>query len=343
MALTKAVLILTRATYLVLATTMAVVSCRDFEAGRSDDRSDGVTAGAGGQGQTINVGGAASASVAGSSLTGDAAAAGGGGLSPFIGVEPVEPSAVDGLALWLTASKDWCDVEGQDFEVTSWFDRSGHNNDARELASKQRPEFVAETLNGSPTLRFDDAPSGLVVADHESLRFGSGDFVYLAVARLRNDPQPAFDRTGKLTYSGTGSILSKVEAAYPYKGISIWANYPTPRYERPALRRLAVQLSLGGDLALSITDRVTDDVFRVYTVRRTVRSGVEIRMNGVVEGRSMIFGTLDVSAPRSDLIIGGSEEQPLAGDISEIVAVRGSLDDKVLLGLEKGLYEKYRL
>jgi len=335
------VLRLTRATCFLWAATLALFSCRDFEAGPSDAQLVGVNAGAGGQGQAPNAGGATAVGAAGSTLSGTAAAAPGG--SAFIGVAALEPSDVDGLALWLSASKETCEVEGKDLEVTSWLDLSGNNNDARELASKQRPEFIAETLNGRPTLRFDDAPSGLVIADHESLQFGIGDFTYVAVARLRNDPQPAYDDSGTLLYSGSGSLLAKVERAYPYKGISVFANYPTPDYSAPAFRRLAVQLSLSGVLTLSYTDRVTDDVFRVYTVRRTALHGIEIRMNGVVEGRSMISGTLDVSAPRSDLMIGGSEEQPLAGDISEIVALRGSVGDQVLLGLEKGLYEKYRL
>ncbi|HKY35027.1 MAG TPA: hypothetical protein VJN18_03740 [Polyangiaceae bacterium] len=336
----------TRDLSLIWGLTTASVACHDFEAGswRSADAGGGAagqptssTSANGGAGAPPNAD--AQAGTAGTgALGGSMSGPGAGGEA----VEPLEPSAIEGLTLWLTAGKEWCS-EVANHEVTSWTDRSSHHNDAKERRGVARPKYLEITLTGHPSLRFEAAPSNLVVPDHRSLRFGEGDFAYVVVARLRNDPQPAYDAHGEVIYAGSGSILSKLEAPAPHRGIAMFANYPTPDHGSQAYRRLAVQLSLGGVLTLSYTDRVNDDVFRVYTARRKAGSDIEIRINGEPEGRSMISGALDVSAEGSDLLIGGWGIQPFAGDISEIVALRGSIDDRQLAGLERGLLEKYRL
>jgi hypothetical protein len=336
----------TRDLSLVWGLTTALLACHDFEAGswRSRDAAAGAsghpastTAANGGAGAQPSAG-APTATAGSGALGGSINAAGAAGDV----VEPLEPSAMEGLALWLTAGKEWCS-EVDNHEVTSWVDRSGNHNDAKERPGVARPKFLEITLTGHPTLRFDAAPSNLAVPDHKSLRFGEGDFAYVVVARLRNDPQPAYGDDGQVIYAGAGSILSKLEAPAPHRGIAMFANYPTPDHGAQAYRRLAVQLALGGVLTLSYTDQVNDDVFRVYTARRKAGSDIEIRINGEHEGRSMISGALDVSAEGFELLIGGWGIQPFVGDISEIVALRGSVDDRQLAGLERGLFEKYRL
>ena len=329
------VLRLRRVTSLALGLALALLGCREFDA-EHEVPAGAAGSEAAGAGPIVSAGGSAGSA----SGSGPGAASAGG--SPDGSVQAVEPGTFSGLALWLTASQEWC-TEGPDHEVRAWLDRSGNHNDATEVAGRQRPRFMEITLTGHPTLRFDGAPSNLMVPDAESLHFGEGDFVYVVVARLRNDAQPLYGVDGQLTYLGSGSILSKLEELYPYKGVAMFANYPTPDDSAPAYRRLAVQLALSGVLTLSYSDHVNDDVFRVYTARRKGGTDIEVRINGMLEGRSMISGALDVSAPHSDLLIGGWDRQPFAGDISEIVAVRGSVEDAALLGLEQGLIEKHRL
>lgn len=249
----------------------------------------------------------------------------------------LSPSQIDGLTLWLEASEELCRRDAND-QVESCSDQSSHANDAVQLDSQRRPTFVAKGSNGRPTLRFDDDPSALIVADNASLRFGTGDFAYLAVASWHNEE---FEIDG---YAGYGLVVAKQYKVSPYDGVVLYANFPSDGGpgSLPSMRRFAAQIEVVENVAISATNHVNDDTFRLYSARR-VGGELQIYINGSLEGRTVIDGDGNVDAVGEDLVIGGYPGSPLRGEISEVVVIGGPLSDDDFAALQRGLLEKYAL
>jgi len=285
----------------------------------------------GGDGGFASAGGA---EAGGASAGGEDASAGAGGEgdTPTVGLEP---GAFDNLALWLEASDSSCSL-GADNRVSWCRDLSGKGNHAFQSDPLLKPKYGAALVNGRPALTFDGEPSVMIVADHASLQFGSDEFMYLVVARWRNEAEPS------AAYGGYGSLLAKVEAASPYRGVALLANYPAVFPDLPALRRFAVQLEASGGLVLSYSNYLNDDAFRVYAARR-VGERLEMRINGEVQAATQIAIELDVSAKGQALWIGGPKGQQLRGDIAEIIALKGAIGEVGLDRLESHLLRKFGL
>lgn len=244
------------------------------------------------------------------------------------------PSEFAGLVLWLPVTAASCSRNEED-EVSHCQDLSGYGNDAVQSETFAAPTFIPETLTGHPTLRFDDEPSQLVVADDSSLQFGEGDFTWLVVARWRNHAVPSEG------YTGYGLLVTKQYRYWPYSGIAMYANFPSP-YNQPSMRRLGVQLEAVETVALSNSHRLNDDAFRLYVARR-VGSTLEARINGNAESRTPILGPANIDAVSQPLIVGGYLGSPLRGDVSEMVILAGSVDEEDLVRLERALMEKHSL
>ena len=259
---------------------------------------------------------------------------GGGGGEAAHGEGSLAPSEFAGLVLWLAVTSGSCSRNEED-QVSHCQDLSGYANHAVQSNTFAPPTFVAHTLTGHPTLRFDDEPSQLVVADDSSLQFGEGDFTCLVVARWRNQAE---HREG---YGGYGLLVTKQYRDWPFRGIAMYANFPSP-YDQPSMRRLAVQLEAVEAVAISNSNHLNDDAFRLYVARR-VGSTVEARINGNAESRTPILNPANIDAVSQPLIIGGYLGTPLRGDVSEVVILAGSVDDDDLVRLERALMEKHAL
>ncbi len=302
------------------------------------------SAGAGGDGgqPPLVMGGAAGAEpeagAGGISDTGEAgmggevSGEGGAGGAP----EPtsIEPGDLEGLALWLEVSTDTCVRDAQD-QVSSCADLSGNANHAAQADAALQPTFIAANLPSRPALRFDDEPSILLIADSPTLRFGEGDCTFMLVGRWRNDHLPT------ATYAGAGVMLAKQNQTFPYEGMVFFANYQS-LYGAPSMRRLGIQLALGGTLALSASGNLNDDVFRLYVARR-VGQDLEVRINGAFEGRTRINEPTSIDGAGQPLILGGQVGYQLRGDISELVVIGGALPESDLVRLENGLRTKHGL
>ena len=120
------------------------------------------------------------------------------------------------------------------------------------------------------------------------------------------------------------------------------ANYPAFFGNVSASTRLGGQLKLGDTFVVSRTDGFADGAFRLYVARR-VGTIFSLRINGAYENDTVISSDLDLGAPDYPLLIGGTSGMPLEGDIAEMIALRGAVDDTDFTSLEAWLMEKYNL
>ncbi len=313
-------------------------------------------------------GGSPTDSSAGASLGGEAGAAGekgdakpplsvggaGGGGAAGQGELTDElrtPADFEGLVLWLRASSCLADGESR---VGNCPDASGKGNDANQLDAALRPLLVPDALNARAVLHFDGgdaeptkfAASSLRVEDSSSLQLGIDDFSIVIVARWNNDAAASYTIEGNVAvvhYGGYGGIFQKVQTASPYRGISLFANYPLGNVGVPSLRRFVAQLEFATSLTLSYSANLNDNVYRVYGARRYDHDKLEVTINGNPEGLSQVTKDIDASASFQPIFLGGATGQPFRGDIAEVVMLRGAVAFEQLRGLELGLMAKYDL
>ncbi|MES1183187.1 MAG: hypothetical protein ABUL60_05200 [Myxococcales bacterium] len=343
-------------------------SCRDFAEPSVADRGSSDASGTGGAADTIGGergttsdvdSGIATAGEAGSNLpaggtgsiggerqagTPGGAGAAGRGDGGATGEEPLPPSAFGELALWLEASADAVSRDANE-RVLRWADRTSNGNDASERPPYQSPTFVEAAINGHAALRFVPVlgaggvldPSALMVADSQSLRFGTEDFTYVLVMRWSNDQNP-----DQPHYSGFGVILGKQSSASGFPGVLLLANYPSFFSNVNAATRFGIQLALGGAFAVSYHDGLNEGPFRVYVARRS-GSDVTLHVNHAVEGGTALAANFDASATGQPMFIGGDASTPLRGDIAEIISLKGTTRDADLERLVDYLMRKYQL
>jgi hypothetical protein len=338
-------------------------ACRHYRAEQAPDQG-GAGAGAA-AGAADHAGGAAGAEDhAGSAAveSGGDASGGANGGAPALGgadggmpsgsdgaggwpADPAAPNEFEGLVLWLEASH--CTVDdAKRVELCS--DGSGHGNNASQAIAARRPKLTANGLNGRDVLTFDGGDPGeatlgvtaLLVADAASLRMGTGEFSLVIVGRWRNDAKPI--NLG-VAYAGYAGFFHKCEAEFPFRGIALFANYPSGYQNVPAVRRLAAQVELSSGVAYSYSNELNDNTYRVYAMRRSGADRLEVRINGMREGAAEIPATLDASAAYQQVIIGGAEKAALRGEIAEIAFIRGDTTEQELGRLELGMMQKYGL
>lgn len=337
----------------VLAGWEGIAAEANVEAGGRDPEAAGgrdLDAAGGGQESGQSGSHQVSAGAAGRGAQGDEAGAGGQAGAASLD-DRLAPPTFEQLVLWLDATTDSCDLVN-DSELETWRDQSQYRNTARPVASWLRPTFAKDRSNGHGAVRFtgvihppynDDAMT-LAVEDSESLRFGVGDFAYLVVAEWSNDPTPRVDpqRETNRYYGGLGFLLAKQTPAFPYSGVLMAANYPGIFYQVPAATKFVVQLSLASLYVASYDDGLNDAKFRLYEVRRR-GTEVALRINAQPQNAMRVKAELDLSAIQGRLLIGGSDAQPLTGEIAEIVALKGTVPDVDLASLERYLMHKYDL
>jgi len=248
---------------------------------------------------------------------------------------PWNPGKLPGIALWLAADTG---VTTNNSRVSTWADRSGNNNNAAQSVSARQPTLVTGVVNGQPVIRFDGTDDALQVNDSATLHFATDDFTIAVVAGFQNP-------TANVPYP-YAALVSKQVVASPYRGPSLWANYPVPSVSTT----LGLQLSgEAGYHVPSSSDGYNDGGFRLYSGRRTGGTHLEVRVDGVSEGATDAPTALDISATGEPLFVGGHVTtgndviQALLGDMAEVVAVHGPISEDDLAKLEAYLKAKYAL
>lgn len=238
------------------------------------------------------------------------------------------PLQLSGLALWLDAEKGVVASAGK---VSGWMDQSGQGNSAVQLTAARQPTVMTGVINGRAVVRFNGTNSVLMVADAASLQWGTDDFTIAVVGSWTNPMN---------TYA---AFLTKQAVAYPYVGYAIWANFPQPS----SSTKFGFQLDAATDFMSSNATALNDGTPRLFVSTRT-GTKLEIRLGGTSDSVFTASTARDVTAVGASLFIGGHEEgasvtQTLAGDIAELIAVRGTLSASDTQKLESYLKTKYAL
>jgi hypothetical protein len=301
---------------------------RDGNAGRGGGGSSGK--GSSGMAGDGGLGGSSTGGMSGEAgAAGENAGAGGegGSASDFV---PTDLGAR--LVLWLDAGQGVSVDDGTPMDM--WADQSGSGNHALQSVAERRPVFSTSGTNGLPTVKFDGASTFFELADVASLRWGTGDFTLLVVAR------------GAPSTVTNAMIYQKSAASDPFAGPALYVNGNKPA----ASTKSAIQLD-GTTYALS-TDGIADTTARLLGGRRYSNSAsarLELRLNGSVETRLANVPAIDIDAVGRSAIIGHNGYLPNAGfqayegELSEICAVKGTLTDSELRALEGYLLDKYEL
>jgi hypothetical protein len=225
--------------------------------------------------------------------------------------------------------------DGND-RVTAWSDRSANANNAAP-APCVGPAKAAASLGGKQTLLFDGTSTCLKIATSASVEFGTGDYAIFVVARYNNTP--TFGAA-----NAVGVFWSKRLTSSNYDGAVFWGNTIAPSTGKLNAR----QSNLVGNGATGATDNLNDNTWRrLGTTRRGTTMAVWV--NGVVDGTQTLSAASDVSQNTRPVWIGGEGDMNttglnwLAGNIAEIVAVKGNVTDAQVAQLDAYLKAKFGL
>jgi hypothetical protein len=239
------------------------------------------------------------------------------------------PSALPGLVLWLDAAKGIGATTGS--LVSLWSDQSPSHNDATQSNASYQPLLLGSDIGGLPGLRFDGVRTFLAIADKPSMQWGMSDYTIAVVARF------------SITMGTTNQMLfQKPTVNAPWDGPSLYV-----RGDKPSLGTTATS-QISENVYTTSAQNGLNDVPHLFTGRR-FGSTIQIRVDGVVAGESNQVPAVDLSSVGQPVMIGQNGYQPspgfeaLQGDISEMVAVAGSITDADLLSLECHLVTKYGL
>lgn len=87
---------------------------------------------------------------------------------------------------------------------------------------------------------------------------------------------------------------------------------------------------------------LNNDRFRVCAARRN-GDELEVRINGVLEGKVRMQAGIDLSFPGADVLVGGLACEALDGDVAEVVVIHEQTRPDELAAVERYLLEKYAL
>lgn len=233
---------------------------------------------------------------------------------------------------------------GADAGTVTWADQSGNGNNARSIGA---PAVVSAALGGKPVVRFNGTSDYLIVADSPSLEFGTGDFLIAEVAQHTTPTDAGV---------GYGFLFSKQDETHgPFPGPALIANTGS------LTSGIEAQVSSGpGDVISGMTGYNTGTPFYVTMHRFAVTSDagtdaaflatLNLRIDGADAGAATGAAYADnVSAGDGGagswpLYIGGNNQsQDVRGDIAEVIAIKGTVDDADLASLEAYLKSKYGL
>jgi hypothetical protein len=249
------------------------------------------------------------------------------------------PSDFGGLVFWLDASKGlaWHGAGVSDGgPIDHWADQSSHHNDAFQSNSGSQPALrqgdagrPAVAFSGGSTLRIADTDP---LSTDGSMRWGTGDFALFVVGNYENS-----------SFAINGCFYQKSEVDLPWRGVGLFGNFSIPTNST----RFGMGVGGGDNNLASAESGCNDSVTRLVVARR-VGSRLELRINGAISSTFDAAGVAktNVDAPGRDAVVGhgyNTGVQGLIGEISEMVAVVGSLSELEARSLEAYLKSKYRL
>jgi hypothetical protein len=236
------------------------------------------------------------------------------------------------LVLWFDAARGVSAADGA--RMDEWLDQSSAHNDALQSVVARQPIYTTSGVNDLPAVAFDGETTFLEIPDDATLRFGTGPFALFAVVR------------GAPATGINAMVYQKSDADDPWAGPALLVNPNKPAASTKA------SFQLDGSTYVNSSGSVGDSVPRLLGGRRfqgSTGTRVELRIDGVPESNVVPNAAVNVDAPGRNAIIGHNGYLPspgfqaYAGTISEICAVKGSLSDDELAGLEGYLLDKYGL
>jgi hypothetical protein len=231
-----------------------------------------------------------------------------------------------GISLWLDAA--FGIVADDQGRIEQWLDRSQYQHVAGAAGEPVSwPLFVPSAQQG-PAVRFGMVAGTtvrrLVVADDDSLQFGTEAFAIIAVLR-HHTPTVATDP--ELEH---GAIYAKVcNNCAGYVGPELFANDLWPYHISGGDTRSGFSFMIAARLDYSAQTSAigfNDDKLHVILARR-LRDELAVDIDGVPDASGLVSSTLNVSAPGWPVTIGAhgvQELQPLEGDLFELIVMRGT-------------------
>ena len=215
-------------------------------------------------------------------------------------------------------------------KVLAWRDMSGNHNDASQPITEYAPAYTADGIHGLASATFTGPITFLSIADAATMRWGTSDFVVLAVVRATSQTAP-------------DAMIYQKTSPPPYDGLDLYLN-------AAGTTRAASQVS-GYVYVVSAPPPATfvDGSVHVVGAHR-VGTTLEVRIDGVLSGSKTgnAYGA-NVDAVGAPGVIGQNgygappfaEFQQLHGDVAEIIGVMGTVTPTELATLEAYLKSRY--
>jgi hypothetical protein len=197
------------------------------------------------------------------------------------------PRKIVGLSLWLDGSLGVVADATKPGKISKWQDRSGNNNNA-EPATLDPATIDSAVINGKGAIRCDNN-TYLSVKDHESLKFGAGDYGVITVAKATVTTQPPagpslFEKGVVVQVTGekTFRLVTPADAG---GGEAVVSPAPVDKFAIYVARGNQLEVRAGGNKGTGpkTTINVTDTA-PVYICRGTASAFTSIAELIVVKG-----------------------------------------------------------
>ncbi len=230
-------------------------------------------------------------------------------------------TSISNLAFWFYGGAGVTQSGGN---VSAWTDQSSHHLQAIQYTLANDPTVSAGAL---PSIGFDDrSMTYLRIPDTNALQWPA-DFTIELVLPYNADP------------SARGAIYNKTTAAAPHTGLSIFINDPPDGAGK-------ISAHLNDTTTVTTATGGFNGLTTLVGVRRTGTT-LEIRINGALSS-SVTVPSVDITAGGILTWIGADGwsagyADGYYGNISEMVAVNGTISSTDLANLESYLRSKYGL
>lgn len=214
------------------------------------------------------------------------------------------PRDMPGLTVWLDGSKGVVGDPTKPGKIFKWQDRSGKSNDAT-VASADPPAIEANAVNGKGAVKCDGG-SYLSIKDAETLKFGTGDYGVITIAKA--------------------TIAANVGPTFFEKGV-------VAQITGEKSFRLITLMQGGGE---AVVQNVPVDTFAMYVARG---SKMEVRAGGKTGAGPKT--TVDVSDANPAYICRGTVDAFTS--VAELMVVKGTLSDADIAQAERYAKAKYGL
>ena len=216
-----------------------------------------------------------------------------------------------GLSLWLRADLG---VSSTSSSVTAWKDLSGSGNDGAQATAGSQPTIQTNQINGYPVLRFDGTNDYISVPDATNLKPSNLTAFVVAKRSGGNSSGAYFAKTSGNFNDGYGMI------------------------------RFAGGTSAGLYLTATANSASIPQATGTFAILNGRFTGQQAQfvINGGTAAVTGYSGT--ITQTTQPLTIGGrSTNNPLGGDIAEIIMFSRSLSDSEQRAVNRYLYNRYQI